>query len=305
MLNFCAAGETMLCKELLPIIKELLKEGHYCMIVTNGTITLKFEEISKWPEDLKKHLFIKFSYHFLELRRLKLTKIFFENVRRMKDNGISFTIEVTPSDEYIPYIEEIKEECKRKTGAIPHITVCRIENGDVPIMSKLPREEFSKVWSSFDSTLFDFKIKIFGEERKEFCYAGAWSYTLQLLDGTLRQCYRGKKLQNIFDNLEEPIKEEPVGCNCPDAHCWNRHDFLAFGDIPEIKSPTFEEERNRDTDTGKWVNKKMASFMSTKLVESNKLLDDKEKSKFNKKSKRFNQFQKTKQKLKRVIKGNG
>ena len=56
MLNFCGAGETLLCKELLPIIKELLAEGHYCMIVTNGTITPKFNEMAEWPDELKEHL---------------------------------------------------------------------------------------------------------------------------------------------------------------------------------------------------------------------------------------------------------
>ena len=140
MLNFCAAGETLLCKELLPIIKELLIEGHYCMIVTNGTVTPKFDEMAGWPTELKEHLFIKFSYHFLELRRLKLTSKFFNNVRKMKDNGISFTVEVTPSDDYIPYIEEIKDECMKEIGALPHITVCRIENGEVPLMSKLSKD---------------------------------------------------------------------------------------------------------------------------------------------------------------------
>lgn len=303
MLNFCGAGETMLCKELLAIIKELLKEGHYCMIVTNGTITPKFNEISKWPIELRERLFIKFSYHFLELKRLKLTKVFFENVRKMKENHISFTVELTPSDEYIPFINEIKDECTKETGALPHITVCRIENGNVPLMSKLPKEDFIRTWSSFDSKLFDYKIKIFGEKRNEFCYAGAWSYTLQLVDGSLRQCYRGKLLQNIFKNVNEPIKEIPIGCNCPDPHCWNGHAFLAFGDIPELETPTFEVERNRKTDTGDWLTEKMASFMSSKLNESNLEFDNKAKEKFNRKSRNFKNFQKAKHKLKKVIKG--
>ena len=304
MLNFCAAGETLLCKELLPIIRELLEEGHYCMIVTNGTISPKFEEMSKWPEELKSHLFIKFSYHFLELKRLKLTEVFFNNVKKMKNSGISFTVEDTPSDEYIPNIEDIKKECLDATGALPHITVCRIENGNVPIMSNLSKEEFIKTWSQFESELFNFKIKIFGESRKEFCYAGAWSYTLQLVDGTLRQCYRGKKLQNIFKNINEPIKEIPVGCNCPDAHCWNGHAFLAFGDIPEMNAPTFEKERNRNTEYGEWLSKDMKLFMSTKLNESNSEYNEKEKERYNKKSALYKKNLEVKAKIKKVMKKN-
>lgn len=301
MLNFCAAGETLLCKELLPIIKELLEEGHYCMIVTNGTITPKFNEMAKWPQKLKNHLFIKFSYHFLELKRLKLTDTFFNNVNKMKDSGISFTVEITPSDEYIPYISEIKEKSLKEIGALPHITVCRIENGNVPLMSKLSKEEFINTWKDFDSELFNFKIKIFGEKRKEFCYAGAWSYTLQLVDGTLRQCYRGRKLQNIYKDLNSDIKEVPIGCHCPDAHCWNGHAFLAFGDIPEMQTPTFEKERNRKTDDGDWVINEMAEFMSSKLIESNSELNEDKKKKYNKKSRRYNNMKNIKKKIRSIV----
>ena len=302
MLNFCAAGETLLSEDLIPIIQELLDEGHYCMIVTNGTITPKFNQLAKFSVEQRKRLFIKFSYHYLELKRLNLLNVFFSNVKKMHDSNISYTVEVTPSDEYIPYIEEIKESCLKNTGALPHVTVCRIENGDVPLMSKLTKDDFIKTWSSFKSDLFDFKIKIFGEKRKEFCYAGAWSYSLSLLTGELKQCYRGKVLQNIFENIDSKIEEIPIGCNCVDAHCWNGHAFLAFGDIPELKAPTFEEERNRQTTNGPWITEQMASFMSTKLYNSNKQLSDEEKQKFNKKSKSFYNKQKFKKKIKKLLK---
>lgn len=304
MLNFCGAGETLLSNELLPIIKELLEEGHYCMIVTNGTITPKFEEMSKWSEKIKNRLFIKFSYHYLELKRLKLTNIFFNNVKLMKKSGISFTVEVTPSDDYIPYIDDIKKECFEQIGAFPHITVCRVENGDVPLMSKLPKKDFINTWKQFDSELFNFKIKIFGEKRKEFCYAGAWSYFLQLDTGELKQCYRGRKLQNIYKDIDKSIKREPVGRNCPDPHCWNGHAFLAFGDIPELNTPTFADERNRITSDGEWLSNEMKSFMSSKLYETNEVItDEKIKQKYNRKSLRFNKNSTIKHKIKNVLKG--
>lgn len=305
MLNFCAAGETLLCEELIPIIVELLKEGHYCMIVTNGTITPKFKQLVVLPEELRKRLFIKFSYHYLELKKLKLIDVFFNNVKLMKDNGISFTIEITPSDEYIPYIEELKEVCLEKCGAIPHVTVCRIENGEVPLMTKLAKEDFIEKWSKFESALFDFKIKIFGEKRNEFCYAGAWTYTLDLVTGKLNQCYRGKYLQNIYKDMNKKIIECPIGCNCVDSHCWNGHAFLGFGAIPELEAPTFKEERNRITANGDWITQDMANFMKSKLSESNKILSEKEKEKFNKKSKTFKTNQKVfnsiKKKIKKII----
>ncbi|WP_338587258.1 radical SAM protein [Clostridium baratii] len=301
MLNFCATGETLLCKELLPLIKSLLDEGHYCMIVTNGSITPKFIEMSKFSEEQKKRLFIKFSFHYLELKRLNLMDLFFNNVNLMHKSGISYTIEVTPSDDYIPYIDEIKKICVEKAGALPHITVCRIENGNVPLMTKLDKHEFIDRWQEFNSELFNFKIKIFNEKRKEFCYAGAWSYTLDLKSGDLRQCYRGKKIQNIYEDFDEPIKEIPIGCNCVDAHCWNGHAFLAFGDIIELDAPTFEQERNRKTNNGEWITENMKNFMSSKLYETNRILSDEEKNMFNKLSKKYSNEYKIKKKIKRTF----
>ena len=302
MLNFCAAGETLFCNEIVPIVSELLDEGHYCMIVTNGTMKKKFDELVLLNKNQRDRLFIKFSYHYLELKRLNMLDIFFENVNKMKKAGISYTIELTPYDEYIPYIEEIKETCKQNVGAIPHVTVCRNESGKVPIMSSLSKEDYEKTWSQFDSKLFDYKMEIFNVKRKEFCYAGSWSYVLNLVDGELRQCYRGKVLQNIFDDIDSPIKEEPIGCNCIDAHCWNGHAFLAFGVIPTLKTPTFAEERNRNTEDGPWVTEKMNNFMETKLYNSNKEYSDEEKKVFNKKSKITKHKYKLKENLRKIIK---
>jgi len=122
-----------------------------------------------------------------------------------------------------------------------------------------------------------------------------------LVDGTLRQCYRGRKLQNIYEDVNSEIKELPVGCNCPDAHCWNGHAFLAFGDIPEMQTPTFEEERNRKTDNGNWVTNEMAEFMSSKLIESNSELNEDKKKKYNKKSRRYNIMKNIKKKIRSIV----
>lgn len=39
LLNFCAGGETLLYPETFDIIEQLLLEGHYVNVVTNGTMT--------------------------------------------------------------------------------------------------------------------------------------------------------------------------------------------------------------------------------------------------------------------------
>ena len=52
---------------------------------------------------------------------------FFNNVKRMRDIGCSFTLETTPSDELIPYIEEMQHVARENVGAICHVTVARDE----------------------------------------------------------------------------------------------------------------------------------------------------------------------------------
>lgn len=304
MINLCAGGETLISNKIIPIVEQLLEEGHYVMIVTNGSLTKRFEEILNFAnKELYKRLFIKFSFHYLELQRLNLMNTFFENIKRMRDAKISFTLEITPSDEYIPHIKQIQEISMQKLGALPHITVARIENGEIPIMTTLTKEEYQKTWRSFNSKLFDFKMEIFNEKRKEFCYAGAWTYILDLASGDLKQCYRGKFIQNIYKNLEEPIKEKAIGCYCPEPHCFNGHALLAFGAIPNFATNvTFEDERNRKcTDKTEWLQPEMKDFMKSKLIDANNQYSDKEKQKINNINKRYNRYRKIKAELKKML----
>lgn len=271
LINFCAGGETLLSDEVLPIVKELLLEGHYIMIVTNGTVTKRFDEMAQWPSGLLSHLFFKFSYHFLELKRLGWIEIFFENVLKMKEAGASFTVEITPTDELIPYIEDVKSTCMQYVGALCHVTVARDERTQgIDVMTAYSWEEYKTIWSQFESTLFDFKAEIFSQKRNEFCYAGEWSYFLDLDSGNLVQCYCGEGVGNIYNNIDEPIQKKPIGYSCEFPHCYNGHAFLALGDIPCLSSPTFAEERNRIcVDGSEWLQPEMKAYMSTKLFESN------------------------------------
>lgn len=272
LLNLCAGGETLLSDEVLPIVKEFLSEGHYVMIVTNGTLTKRFEEIAEWPKELLKHLFFKFSFHYLEMKRLGWMERFAKNVQLMKSAGASITVEVTPSDELIPYIDELKENCKKYFGTLCHVTIARDDrtNG-IDILSELSVEENKQIWGQFNSTLYDYKMQIYHVKRNEFCYAGEWSLYLNLETGRLTQCYCGKEIDNIYRNIDEPLHFEAIGYQCSLPYCYNGHAFLALGDIPELKTPTYAEERNRVCADGtEWLQPEMKSFMQTKLYQSNK-----------------------------------
>ena len=272
-LNFCGGGETLLPKEMPNIINELLKQGHYVMVVTNGTITQRFDEIiEKIDSNLLEKLFFKFSFHYLEFKRLNLLDTFFSNINKIKKAGCSFTVEITPNDEIIPYIDDIKNISIKNIGALPHITVARdSRKKELPILTDLSKEDYIKTWEQFKSTMFKYKMSVFGEKRKEFCYAGAWTYSLNFLTGELRQCYCGKLLQNIYEDTDTPIKELPIGHKCPESHCYNAHAWLTFGDIPNHNAPTYADIRNRIcADGSEWLQPKVKEFFSSKLNETNK-----------------------------------
>ena len=272
LLNLCAGGETLLSAEVLPLAKALIEEGHYAMIVTNGTVTQRFQEIAAWPEEARKRLFIKFSFHYLELLRLGWMNRFFENVALMKECGVSFTVEITPSDELIDHMEDVKNVCMERLGALCHVTIARDDRtAGIDVLSKLDFETYKQVWGQFDSELFRFKSEIFYQKRQEFCYAGDWSGYLNLETGELRQCYCGKVLCNIYVNIASPIPFEAIGHRCSLPHCYNGHAFLAAGVIPQIQTPAYAQLRDRlCTDGSHWLAPEMAAFMGTKLTESNR-----------------------------------
>ena len=167
----------------------------------------------------------------------------------------------------------MKQAAIENVGAVCHITIARDEHDPkkLPILTSLPREEYKKTWANFDSALFNYKLSIFEKKRKEFCYAGDWSFYLNLATGVMTQCYCSYTSQNIFENINEPIRFKAVGNNCREHHCYNGHVFLTFGDIPELEAPTYAELRNRTcADGSEWLKPEMRHLMSTKLWQSNK-----------------------------------
>lgn len=273
LINLCGGGETLLPPEIVAYIRALLEEGHYVMVVTNATVSKRFDEIAQFPAELTKRLFFKFSYHYTELKKRNLLDRFFANIRKVRNAGCSFTLEATPSDEWIPYIDEMKQAAIDNVGAVCHITIARDERDPekLPILTSLPREEYEKTWHSFESALFNYKLTIFEQKRREFCYAGDWSFYLNLATGSMTQCYNTHYTQNIFEDINKPIKFLAVGKYCKEHHCYNGHSFIVLGDIPCLQSPTYTELRNRICNDGsEWLKPEMKHFMSTKLWQSNK-----------------------------------
>lgn len=282
-INMCGGGETLLPPEMTSILYEILKQGHYIAVVTNGTITKRFQEICEFPEEFRKRLLFKFSFHYLELVRMKMLDRFFDNIEMVRDAGCSFSLELTPDDYYIPYIDEIKRISIERLGAPCHVTVARKETDpDLPILTELSRDDYLKIWGEFDSDLFKFKMQTFNVKRKEFCYAGDWVSYLNLGTGILKQCYCGRALQNIFDDPESPIQWEAIGANCPEPHCHNAHVWMTLGALPSIDTPTYSSMRDRVTESGEhWLQPEMREFLSGKLKDNNTEYDEKKKKSVN------------------------
>lgn len=269
-LNFCGSGETLFGNEILPIIKAVLEEGHYVQIVTNGTVSEKFKEIIHWDREILKRIFVKFSFHFLELKRLNLMDVYFNNVNLMKEAGCSFTIEMMPHDELIPYIDEIKTVCLKNVYALPHLTVGRDETTvELKLLSKYNVEEYKKIWSVFQSEMFEFKMEMFGKERREYCYAGEWSCSLRLDTGDLFQCNGCVKIDNIYQS-DKSLNFVHVGYKCPHAHCYNCHAYITMGVFPDIEAPVYAKMRDRKClDGTSWLSKEVSDFFSQKFKNNN------------------------------------
>ena len=210
-----------------------------------------------------------------------MLEVFAKNVDAIWAAGASANVEITPSDELIPYIDEVKEFSLKKFGALPHITIARDDRTKgIEILSKLPKDEYYKIWGQFDSAMFDYKKEIFGKRQEEFCYAGIWSANINLCTGMAMPCYCGRNLGDVFANPESDFPTFPVG-KCSIAHCYNGHSFLTFGNIPRSTKVTFADIRNRvRADGGEWLNPKLKRFFSTQLYQSNDELSDVEKFDF-------------------------
>lgn len=268
-ISLCGVGETMAQKEIVPLVKLLLQEGHYVNITTNGTLSTKYDELIEACGSLISHLHVAFSFHYLELKNRNWIDRFFENVLKMRTAGASILVQLNLCDEYVPYLDEIKQVCMDRVGAYPQVALTRNERTKpMSIMTNGTNEDYYKNGGLFHSPLFTFTCKNFMVKRTEYCYAGEWSGVLDMKTGILKKCYAEPGGVNIFEDINKPIDYKPVGCNCHNEYCINSSHFMAFGVIPEIDTPSYAQLRNRP-EAG-WYTPEMEQFLNSKLSDTNK-----------------------------------
>ena len=271
-INICAKGETTLAPQLVEFIEGLLEQGHYVSIVTNGTVKKTINKILQLPDMYLKRFFFKISFHMLELKTTNLMNVFWENIQNIKKSCCSYTIEITPSDDIIQYVPEIKSMFMNKMdGAMPHITFTRdSKKGELDLLSNKSLDEYIKIWGEFNSELFELKTRLYGKKIKEICYTGSWCYIVNLYSGNIKACYGQEVIGNIYDRNMNEFPNVPTKCNCKMPYCFNGHSFVAWGGIPGINEKYYVDVRDRvDFQKQHWVKEPMYSFMKHKLYESN------------------------------------
>lgn len=270
--NLCADGETLLLPNIEEYVRKLALEGHWIEIVSNMTITKKLDQILNLEKDVLSHIEFKCSLHYLQLKERGILDKFSRNINAARQAGASITVEITPTDELIPYIEEVKEYCISNFGALPHLTIARDDaTSGIEMLTNLSIEKYNAIWSTFDSSFWRFKSSIFGVRQTGFCNAGAWSYMVDMPTGNARQCYCGVSVGNIFADPDKPLPEKPIG-RCLLPHCYNGHALLTLGTIADLTPVCYGDIRDRKcTDGTHWLQPELKAAFNTKLQDSNKL----------------------------------
>lgn len=268
--NLCADGETLVLPDIERYIELLAKEGHYIEVVSNMVLTKHLDKVLALGRDVLSHVEFKCSFHWQQLKERDLLETFADNVNRAYGAGASINVEVTPPDELIPEIDELKEFSLEHFGALPQLSIARDDStGSIERLTELSLEEYNQIWSSFGSEFWDFKTTIFGKRQTGFCYAGAWSYYVNMATGEAIQCYCGSKVGNLFATPDEPLPERPIG-RCPIAHCYNGHMLLTLGLIPDATDVRYGDIRDRvRTDGTHWLQPELHAFFNGKVSESN------------------------------------
>lgn len=259
--------------DLPSVIKELVCAGHYVNIVTNGILTDAFEKIIHIGIPME-HLFFKFSFHYLELLRTNTLQTYIQNVTKMRKAGASYSIEMVASDDQMPYIEEIKKVCIEAFGALPHLTIPRDDRTEgIDLMTSYSMDEYKRIWESFDSELFRFKMHILYKKQSKSCMAGAWSYQINLLTGEIRQCVGHEIIGNLYEEMDKPLPQKKVGCACRLPYCYNGHVYYPMGNVVSFPAPFYYDVRDRVTVTGEhWITNEMKEIFKQKLYENNKVM---------------------------------
>jgi MoaA/NifB/PqqE/SkfB family radical SAM enzyme len=273
LFSFCGMGETLLPDYVIELAKKLIWNGNYVIIISNATITKRISELCSLNDYIKENICIQVSFHYIELQKRNLLEVFFNNINKLKKSGISFYITIVPVDEMIVDVDRFKKICIENFGALPQVYEARDHrDSKLQRMTNLPLGKHTEIWGSFNSGLFEILQQYINIPQRKFCYAGDWSINIYLEDGNITPCHSGGVvLDNVYNNVDEPLNFAAIGVNCWQPWCYSVHCMMTMGVVPSVTTPSFDELRNRLCHDGtEWLNHKLKQFLKTKLYDSNK-----------------------------------
>lgn len=269
LVGICAYGETMLTDKIVEVCYELLKEGHYLHIVTNGICADKIKELIEISGEYSERILFKISFHYLELKSRKLLERFSNNIHMINESRASYTIELMPHDEIIPMIDEIKEYSINNFGALPQLTIGRDENNEMRLLTSHSKDEYIRIWSTFDSEMFETRMNMYMIHGRN-CNAGVDGFFVDLYTGDVNRCVYREAIDDFYSLDFNPTYDR-VGDNCPLGYCFNCHVYATLGMMIGLDVPSYYEIRDRVMNNGKhWIKEPMRKFIDVKLYDNAK-----------------------------------
>ena len=260
-----ASGETMLADNIIEVCHELLKEGHYLHIVTNGTTLKLIDKLIKQTGEYSRNILFKLSFQYIQLKEKKLLNVFSEVVELIHKSPSSYTIELMPHDELCEYVDEVKEYSLQYFGAYPHITLGRDDGRKARLLTDMKATDYFDIWSAFGSPMFDLKRRVYLSNEKS-CRAGEKSLFIDLYSGNISRCVFDESVGNIYLDDIRNLEINSVLNSCPNKYCYNCHVYVPLNILPMDNVPTYAEIRDRIRKDGShWIKENMRRYLSIKL----------------------------------------
>lgn len=241
-ISLTGKGETLIDKWVIDLGRALLEEGHYINFINNGTMTENLRYMREtYTHELAQKTMLTFSLHYNEMKRKNLLDDYFENVRSMKKSGFTVYMHLTLADEYIPYLDEIRERCLNEVGILPQAGIVRDETDRTTeeALTQQTIERYYELAASFHSPYFELSKQLYEEKcNGQYCYAGELGVLINFSTGHMKQCLCNEYGYNIFENPDEPVALERVGSTCKAPWCYNPA-LQIFGMIPGKDYPLF------------------------------------------------------------------
>lgn len=274
LITVCCDGEPLISDDIVQFIKLVLQNKNYVYLISNGTVTKSINDLCTLPRDELNRLFIRFSFHYTELKKRNLLETFFGNIVKLYNAGVSISLLLVGSDEYIPYLDEINELSIKYLGALPHIDMVRDEkkgqDKHLMIDSKLSVDEYLKFWEKYESVFFKVKEDSRILHKGGICTAGKNIVHMDMISGDISRCPWGEYVDNAYEDISREIHFWDHGKECQMEYCGCSSMFFGFGVREDYYDfPTAYELWNRTTADGKnWIHDEAKAFLSQKFDKS-------------------------------------